>query len=74
MRDWLARAPLLIVVTVLLLAGGREYVVGGEDSAAAALVGSGLVVLGAWLALEVVAVHQRMHTERDEEEEVPDDG
>lgn len=61
MWDWLQRAPLLVVVLVLLLAGGAEYVQADEDRAAMALIAAGLVVLGAWLSLEAVAIHQRMH-------------
>lgn len=67
MKEWLYRAPLLVVVVVLLLAGGRDYVTQEEDYAAAALVAAALLVLGVWVALEAIAVHQRMH--RDD----PDD-
>ena len=73
MNGWLQRAPLLVVVLVLLLAGAAEYVRADEDRAGTALIAAGLIVLGAWLSLEAVAIHQRMH-DHDHDEEGGGDG
>lgn len=50
MKDW----PLLLVAAALLIGGGTKAAVAGElDGLASALLASGLVVLGAWLTVEV---------------------
>lgn len=58
--DW-TRLPLLALVIVLLLSGALTYIEEGEGSGAAALIAGGLVALGALVAVEVTAAHQRMH-------------
>ena len=63
--DW-SRFPLLISVGVLLLIGGDAYVNKNEDRIAIALTAAGLVILGAWAAMELIAWHHRMHKDDNE--------
>ena len=68
--DWWQRLPLLLAVVFLLLAGGRQYLEDGENDAAAALVAAGLVVLGSWISVEVLAAERRRGEQKGVE---PDD-
>lgn len=67
MKPDLTQLPLLGLVIVLLLSGALTYIKEGEGSGAAALIAGGLVVLGALVAVEVIAWHHRMH--KDDEEQ-----
>lgn len=50
MRDW----PLLLVATLLLLGGGVKAAADGDlDSLSGSLLTAGMVVLGAWITVEV---------------------
>ena len=71
--SWLTRLPLLVVVLLLVLAGAWAYLQDGQDQVAGALIAAALVILGAWLAVEVIAEHHRMHNDSREPEPEDDD-
>ena len=66
--DW-ARLPLLVAVVLLLLGGARQYLADDQDVPALALLAAGLVVLGAWTAIEVITAHHTMHRDDDGEDD-----
>ena len=49
----LSRLPTLLVAVLLLLAAGLSEAAEKGNTLGALLLGSGLVVLGAWLAIEI---------------------
>jgi hypothetical protein len=53
MNELLKRWPLLMVSTVLLLGAAISAIREGFDGLALGLFSGGMVVLGAWLAMEV---------------------
>ena len=62
---WWQRFPLMFLGGGLLIYGAYEYQQRGQDGQA--LMATGLILLGAWLAMEVIAWHQRMHEPHDDE-------
>ena len=66
--DW-ARLPLIALMSVLLLSGGVGLIRDNENSSAAAVLAAGLVLTGAWLAMEVIAWHHRLHQYDQEEDQ-----
>lgn len=62
-----ARFPLLATAAALLITGAYGYNERGQDGAA--LIAAGLVVAGAWLAMEVIAWHERIHSDKDDDQE-----
>ena len=61
----LARLPTLAVAVGLLAWGALESNARGFDKVATSLLAAGLVVLGAWLALELQAADTRRHHDTD---------
>jgi len=66
--DW-ARLPLIALMIVLLLSGAVGLIRDNENSSAAAVLAAGLVLTGAWLAMEVIAWHHRLHQDDQEEDQ-----
>ena len=64
--DW-ARVPLLAVMVLLLLSGGVALSSDGQSPAALVLLTAGMIVLGAWLAVEVASWRHRCQERRDDE-------
>jgi len=65
--DW-ARLPLIALMIVLLVSGAVGLLRDDENPSAAAVLATGLVLTGAWLAMEVIAWHHRLHRDDQEDE------
>ena len=75
MIDW-ARLPLLALMLILLITGSVALLRDQESPAALVLLTAAMVTLGAWLTLEVVTWHHRLHDgdQHDDDQEGPGDG
>jgi len=58
--DW-ARLPLLALMLVLLISGSVALLRDQQSPAALVLLTAAMVTLGAWLTLEVITWHHRLH-------------
>jgi disulfide bond formation protein DsbB len=61
-----SRWPLLVVAAIGLIAGAVKAWKVGVDALSAGLIATGLIILGAWLAMEIEdALHERKEKQHD---------
>lgn len=62
--DW-ARLPLLALMLVLLITGAAGLLRDDQSPAAVVLLTAAMVTLGAWLTIETISWHHRLHHQPD---------
>ena len=70
MGDWRSWPLLLVAAVLLVSAGTRAVLVGGIGELSAALLSAGLMLLGAWVAVEVSRCYAGRSEEQDDGEDL----